>query len=101
MEKIKKFKWNSRLIVVSENNTQALNYFDNIKSQYSKGWNERQLKVVPVSSNQFFKKYHQNSFAALVGLDGTTKSVYKSPPNIETIFQTIDAMPMRRQELKK
>lgn len=101
MENLDKFKWNYRLIVISKTNTNALNYFKDLKTKNSNSWSERKLKLVTVPSDQFDKTYDKNTFAALIGLDGGIKSVYKTPPDIQIIFQTIDAMPMRQQELRK
>lgn len=101
MQDLTTYKWNNRLIAVSEVNTQAIDYFNNLKTKNSSAWSERKLKLVTLPSDQFLNTYDKNTFAALVGLDGGTKAVYKTPPDIKLIFQTIDAMPMRQQELRK
>lgn len=36
----------------------------------------------------------------LIGRDGTLKSRFGSPVDAETLFEIVDAMPMRREEMK-
>ncbi len=42
----------------------------------------------------------ENYMGWLIGKDGSIKQTYKKPVSTEDLFTTIDAMPMRQQEIK-
>lgn len=69
------------------------------------GIKERDLKVIVVEKdNVLFKKYHvqNNAFTViLVGKDGFEKYRTKELLPTEKLFALIDAMPMRRAEMRK
>lgn len=48
-----------------------------------------------------YKLNPSDDFAGwLIGKDGGVKKTYKKPITVEDLFQTIDSMPMRKQEVK-
>lgn len=58
----------------------------------------------PFTGRALFRQYDApyNRFAAvLVGKDGQTKAFYKIPVSSETVFDLVDAMPLRQQEIQK
>ncbi len=69
------------------------------------GIKERDLEIIVVGKdNTIFKKYHvpQNAFTViLVGKDGSEKYRTQKVLQPEKLFALIDAMPMRRAEMRK
>lgn len=94
------YQWKHRLIVVADNNQEAISYFKNLSKKHTSSWNERKLKLITLDKNKFSSNYPPKTFAVLVGLDGSAKTLYKKAPQLKTIYSTIDAMPMRQQEIQ-
>ena len=99
-EGINDYQWENRLIVVSNENHEAISYFKKLSNQHMSSWNERRLKLITLDKNKFTSNYPPKTFAVLVGLDGSAKTLYKKAPHLKTIYSTIDAMPMRQQEIQ-
>jgi hypothetical protein len=71
-----------------------------------KGLKERDVEIRTYYKNsdvKLFKAYHITSgfTAILVGKDGGEKIRSSRPLTLEKLFNTIDAMPMRRHEMQK
>ena len=51
-----------------------------------------------IDAESFIRRLSEESSWALIGLDGSTKSIGKSEPVLEEIQKIIDSMPMRVRE---
>jgi len=118
---LKTLQWQNRLILVMADDTSNLNFKKQIThltknkealterkliiykvfpNQYSKGLEIVELK----SSNDLNKKYNpkQKPFkVVLIGLDGRVKLEQTEIITIEQLKSIIDAMPMRKNEMRK
>jgi len=118
---LKTLQWQNRLILVMADDTSNLNFKKQIThltknkealterkliiykvfpNQYSKGLEIIELK----SSNDLNKKYNpkQKPFkVVLIGLDGRVKLEQNEIITIEQLKSIIDAMPMRKNEMRK
>ena len=118
---LKTLQWQNRLILVMADDTSNLNFkkqithltknkealterkliiYKVLPNQYSKGLEIVELK----SSNDLNKKYNpkQKPFkVVLIGLDGRVKLEQTEIITIEQLKSIIDAMPMRKNEMRK
>lgn len=73
-------------------------------NQNREGVKERSLKIILVNENSdLYKKYKVipgNFIIILIGKDGSEKFRSEQVVEIEKIFAIIDAMPMRKAEIK-
>ena len=92
------------LIFGEEDNNVAVSKQTQLLHQNMEGVIERSLKIILVKneSNLWVKyKIPAGSFALLlIGKDGTEKFRSDQPVTTEKIFAIIDAMPMRKAEIK-
>jgi hypothetical protein len=97
----KNSRWKNRLIIVSESNVGAQKHFEEIKLKLPDAWKDRRLKLVTLTQIEFNKATNGNkrASAGLLGLDGELKQIYVALPRAKEIFQIIDAMPMRVDEM--
>jgi len=111
------YQWKNRLLLVfapSENHAayqQQMRLFEGQKASFD----ERNLLVIDVlteGANRVepqeaakiraqFNISHEEFRVVLVGKDGTSKRRDNSPVSPKVIFETIDAMPRRRQEMRR
>ena len=112
-EKLKKYTWQNRVVlVIADTKTDSkLKQQQNTLSQQQAQLQDRDLEVLylPLNEiNQADKTFLINQFsiqekdfcAILIGKDGGEKLRSDKPLQIENLFGTIDAMPMRKQEMK-
>ncbi|WP_179020979.1 DUF4174 domain-containing protein [Winogradskyella forsetii] len=118
-------KWENRLILIISTNQDSEvynNQIEEFETSY-KGFAERRLIIYHVLPNQYktvdyendksdnkwrsssklFKRYadDQSDFkVVLIGLDGSVKLQQNDLLTTDKLFETIDAMPMRRSEIK-
>lgn len=116
-----KYKWKYRPVVVlaGPGGQAQLEQQRRIFAAHRKGLIERNIVVVWVAgkpvdaelgpgpgltASQLRARYAKSKGAfrvVLVGKDGGTKLVRTKPVGVSTLFQTIDAMPMRRDEMRR
>ncbi|WP_299610445.1 DUF4174 domain-containing protein [uncultured Aquimarina sp.] len=113
-------RWQDRLIIISANSYQHPKLLEQVKefqnkteeladrkliiyqitpSSYIKGIEKNQ----PTKDNTLYKKYdttNKNFKVILIGLDGGRKLQSSKVVSATQIFDQIDQMPMRRQEIK-
>ena len=77
------------------------------------GMNERDLDVIVLVASEVSEPDRQflmhdyklnpsdNFIGWLIGKDGGIKETYKKPVTTQDLFNTIDSMPMRKQEMKQ
>ncbi len=103
--------WHNRVVIVfgSEKNKQMLQQQSAQLAGHSQGCEERDIKVFTVmidspGARDLQEKLHvsRQAFAVvLIGKDGSVKLRKTEPVTADELFQTIDQMPMRRQEMKR
>jgi len=111
------YQWKNRLLLVfapSENHAayqQQMRLFEGQKASFD----ERNLLVIEVLTEGVNRGKSQEAAkiraqfnvspeefrVVLVGKDGTSKRRDNSPVSPKVIFETIDAMPMRQQEMRR
>lgn len=116
MQSLDSYQWKNRLLLVfapSENNAeyqQQMQLFQGQKANFA----ERNLLIIELLTEgsssvdaqeatkirERFKVNPKEFRIVLVGKDGTAKRREQSPVSPQSIFETIDAMPMRRQEMR-
>ena len=116
MQSLDSYQWKNRLLLVfapSENNAeyqQQMQLFQGQKSNFA----ERNLLIIELLTEgtssvdvqevtkirERFNVNPKEFRVVLVGKDGTAKRQEESPVSPQSIFETIDAMPMRRQEMR-
>lgn len=106
------YQWKNRLLLVfapSENNADYQQQIQLLQGQQA-SLDERNLIVIDVLNANYedlaklrkqFNVNPQEFRVILVGKDGTAKRRDSSPVSPKTIFETIDAMPMRQQEMRQ
>ena len=102
------YKWKNRILVVfvtaegSKHWTEQKNLF----VKQADGAKSRDLLLLKNHRNKLKKPSNSNEkeptfVMHLVGKDGSIKKVYTKPQSLNKVFDVIDAMPMRQQEMKK
>ena len=113
------YQWQHRILLIFAPSERSPAYQQQMKQWDIKDMQERQLKLVEVlgtelgqvdgqriSAPSVKQLRHQFGVAAedfaiiLVGKDGTEKQRSQTPVDPATIFQAIDAMPLRHQEMR-
>ena len=113
-EKLKKYIWQNRvLLVIADSKTNAqLKQQQDILSKQSTALQNRDLEVLYLPLNEIKQadktfltsqfSIKENDFCAiLIGKDGGEKLRSEKPLEAENLYETIDAMPMRKQEMKR
>lgn len=125
-QNIQKHRWEHRILIVQTTDVDSKKFVDQLKTfkGQEKGLVERKLILYKTIENQFelisFKntrplnsgtisdrfrnKYLENNNdfkILLLGLDGGIKLQQEKILSIETLYNTIDAMPMRQREMNK
>jgi len=123
---LQKHQWQHRILIVHTTDADSEKFVDQLQAfnGQEKGLIERKLILYKIIGNQlelldfknsrpldsgtisenFIYKYLQNTNdfkIILLGLDGGIKLQQESILSIDTLFNTIDAMPMRQREMNK
>jgi len=123
---LQKHQWEHRILIVHTTDADSEKFVDQLQAfnGQEKGLIERKLILYKIIGNQlelldfknsrpldsgtisenFIYKYLQNTNdfkIILLGLDGGIKLQQESILSIDTLFNTIDAMPMRQREMNK
>ncbi|RZS90553.1 DUF4174 domain-containing protein [Aquimarina brevivitae] len=116
-----KHQWKDRLLLVIADSYESTTLQQQITSfkDSQNALKERKLVVYQITPSDFkkgllhtkrikgnplYQQYNneQSEFKLiLIGLDGDVKATYFNPTPPKTIYNLIDQMPMRRQELKR
>jgi len=114
-------KWENRLVLILVENTDNTNYQKQIEElkNHLDGVKERKIVVYHIFPGKFkvglsdeewqkseteygrYKKTNSQPEIVLLGLDGGVKLRSKEFLSSQKLFETIDAMPMRMQEMKR
>jgi hypothetical protein len=115
---LEQHEWKDRVLIVTSNTTQFIDWQIDLFRKNQKGLKERKLIVYKVTPTQYAKgidskdwiddtnfyskiKRTQKDFEViLIGLDGGVKLRETHLVPLQKLFPLIDGMPMRRQELK-
>ena len=114
------YEWENRLLLVfaSQGGTDKLDDFRSALKKELAGVVDRDLLMIPVLNSdgnsgddkkwsnasklrQNYGAQDKNFLVVLVGKDGTEKRRWAEVPQIEQIFEIIDAMPMRLREMRE
>ena len=112
MKRIKELKWNKRLLVLDANTVKAQELRAEIDRNIA-SWRDRDMHLVILEGDrvggeeaeQDAKAWRQKfglpqEGAVLVGKDGGVKERWPAAPQLQNIFDLVDAMPMRQRELR-
>ncbi|RUA34255.1 MAG: hypothetical protein DSY77_06075 [Bacteroidetes bacterium] len=116
------FQWKNRLLIIYSNDQKSAPFEGQLAkiSQNKEGYQKRDLKVIILKNqkvdiwnsnenhhldfHQIVKKLNIEEIQPfqnlLIGKDGGVKLRSNSPISNEKLFETIDAMPMRRREMR-
>lgn len=121
-QEINSHQWKDRLLLILSKNSENENFQDQVRilKENHKDLEERKLVVYQILPGKFktginedakwqqseylFKKYktpNSNFDIILIGLDGREKFKDSKVVPVQTIFSTIDSMPMRKAEIRK
>jgi len=120
-QKLSNHQWKNRLVLVLTNDTTDANYQNQLKifQTEKEGMKERKLLVYHITPTQYCiendnKEWHNSSKlytnykqtnasfeVILIGLDGRIKLTQNEVLTTDKLFAIIDAMPMRRAELRR
>lgn len=119
--KLSDHQWQHRIVLIFASSDRAPDYQRQVQIWQADraGVNDRDLKLVevlgtgasqadgqpitPASAEDFRRQFRVKAadFAViLVGKDGTEKQRSQTPVDLAMLFRTIDAMPMRQQEMR-
>ncbi|MAV55605.1 MAG: hypothetical protein CMJ28_06585 [Phycisphaerae bacterium] len=112
-KRIKELKWNKRLLVLDANTVKAQELRAEIDRNIA-SWRDRDMHLVILEGDrvggeeaeQDAKAWRQKfglpqEGAVLVGKDGGVKERWPAAPQLQNIFDLVDAMPMRQRELRE
>lgn len=120
MNPLLKHQWKKRIIIVSASSPKHIGYREQqaLLSQNKKGMKERDLIIYRLYNDHWLDPQENalteseakaireayalpiNEFmVVLIGKDGGVKLRERDPVETRTIFQLIDSMPMRKQEI--
>ena len=119
---LKSFEWENRVLVVGGNGSKYQNQFDNLEGNKNE-YTERDMVVILINKDESKISYdglnvlnkldHESTLSIrkrfnfdnfnliLIGKDGGVKYNNNEPVKINKIFEIIDKMPMRMQEIKE
>ena len=119
--KLSDYQWQHRILLIFAPSTSSANYRQQMQAWQTNaaGTQDRDLKLVqilgtgesqvdeqpisPESAERLRQQFEltPDEFAViLVGKDGTEKQRSQTPTDLAVLFRTIDAMPMRQQEMQ-
>jgi hypothetical protein len=112
-DKLKAYTWQKRilLVIADTKNNYLLKQQQHILTQQSEEIQDRDLEVLYLPMNEIkqadkiyltekFSIKRESFYAVLIGKDGGEKLRSNNPLQVENLFETIDSMPMRKQEMK-
>lgn len=116
MSMLEQYKWKNRLLLIFAPDKTNADYrkMQAYLDSNEEGIQQRELKIIQymddvvglnsplatqVMLRQQFGIPQQGFYMLLIGKDGTIKERYDQPTMIEHIFDLIDSMPMRQQEM--
>ncbi len=104
-QNITDLQWKKRVLLVFSPSAAAANFIEQkrIADEASTGFAERDLVLVSAVDAALYQQYSvvQGQFMALlIGKDGSEKLRSATPLSSIRLFDTIDAMPMRREEMR-
>ena len=119
---LKSFEWENRVLVIGGNGSKFQNQFDNLEGNKNE-YTERDMVVILINKDEskisydglnvlnkldyestlsIRKRFNFDNFnLILIGKDGGVKYNNNEPVKINKIFEIIDKMPMRMQEIKE
>lgn len=119
-QELKKYQWENRLVLIFAENKFSKLLKDQIDlfEKNTAGLKERKLKIYQFSENDYkdtfdsdwktstiktkeFFTIKEKFKVVLIGLDGGIKLTQKTILSTEKLFAIIDAMPMRKSELRQ
>ena len=89
---LQKYQWKNRVILIEGDQADKIAKQKEEFARYSKDFKERKLIFLSVKKPGFK--------VSLIGLDGGVKLTRKEVLEAQTLFNTIDAMPMRMAEIR-
>ena len=110
---IEDFQWKNRLILIGGSNADLVKQQSDTFRVQTKENEERKLLIFQWNSQKkaFYEpkkgfvlkeaNFNNEFEVKLIGLDGSVKNKETAVINPQKVFDLIDSMPMRRQELKK
>jgi hypothetical protein len=119
--KLSDYQWQHRILLVFAPSTDSSQYQQQMQAWQTDvvGTNDRDLKLVQILETgesqvdgrslssasadrlrQQFRVPPEEFSVILVGKDGTEKQRSQTPIDLAALFRTIDAMPMRQQEMR-
>ncbi len=95
-----------RVILVFESNADSNFYNDQkaVEAAHASAFEERDLVVIKLEAEDLYKKYglsRDKNVVLLIGKDGQVKVQQHYIFDASALFRIIDAMPMRRAEMKR
>ena len=119
-QNFQQYRWENRLLIIvdySDDQTKQLQQLALFK-KHQEGLADRKLRVFSFSKKGLLKGTRPSStwevgklpnrfqtdqpfVLYLVGLDGGIKEIYNQPTALQSIFELIDTMPMRRAEIRQ
>lgn len=104
---INKYNWNSRLLLINNDNTENELYQSLLKFQIEKFCEFEDRKLIGIKFEDgindayFTPDFISNKYGMwLVGYDGTVKGFSEDQSFLYQIFDIIDEMPMRQNEIQ-
>ncbi len=96
------YRWQSRVLVVFFSDCTLRDAFERAWAAAAKGAKDRNLVILRANGElrSSLKIAEDADVAILIGKDGTEKSRWAKPPTPDKVFQLIDSMPMRQQEMR-
>ena len=109
---LRNFEWKNRVLVIGGSESKFQNQFDYLKVNKNE-FTDRDMVVILInkdgskisyyaSTSSIRKRFNFEDFRLLlIGKDGGVKYRTNEPVKINKIFELIDKMPMRVQEIKE
>jgi len=96
------YRWQSRVLVVFFSDCTLRDGFERAWAATAKGTKKRDLVILRADGElrSSLKIGDGSNVAILIGKDGTEKKRWDNPPTPDEVFQLIDSMPMRQQEMQ-
>ena len=105
-----KYKWKKRLLISYFHDDESQSFMKEEINRFfiynNQAIEERQLKHIAITRDDFdinqIPLINKDTFGLyLVGLDGTIKRYSKDLKLLESLFDVIDSMPMRKMDIEK
>lgn len=96
----KDFKWKKRALIITDNAPEVYERQVVIAKDNGEAFAERKIVVLKVPSDHPLISPYSENYVFLVGLDGEVKKTSKTEMSAKELFQTIDSMPIRKDEIE-